>query len=36
MLDLPEDVCAGQLRFEYPTTFVLFSKIADSRRGEGM
>jgi hypothetical protein len=25
MLDSPEDVCAGQARFEYPATFVLFS-----------
>jgi hypothetical protein len=26
MLDSPEDICAGQARFEYPATFVLFSK----------
>jgi hypothetical protein len=25
MLDSPEDVCAGQARFEYPATSVLFS-----------
>jgi hypothetical protein len=24
MLDSPEGVCAGQARFEYPATFVLF------------
>ena len=28
MLDSPEDVCAGQARFEYPATSVLFSKSA--------
>jgi hypothetical protein len=27
MLDSPEGVCAGQARFEYPATFVLFSNI---------
>ena len=26
MLDSPEGVCAGQARFEYPATSVLFSK----------
>jgi hypothetical protein len=26
MLDSPEGVCAGQARFEYPATFVLFGK----------
>ena len=26
MLDSPERVCAGQAWFEYPATFVLFSK----------
>jgi hypothetical protein len=30
MLDSPEGVCAGQVRFEYPATFVLFSSL-DSR-----
>jgi hypothetical protein len=25
MLDSPDDVCAGQTRFEYPATSVLFS-----------
>jgi hypothetical protein len=27
MLDSPEDICAGQAWFEYPATFVLFSKL---------
>jgi hypothetical protein len=26
VLDSPEGVCGGQARFEYPATFVLFSK----------
>jgi hypothetical protein len=27
MLDLPEGVCPGQARFEYPATSVLFSNL---------
>jgi hypothetical protein len=27
MLDSPDSVCAGQVGFEYPATFVLFSKL---------
>ena len=30
MLDSPEGVCAGQTRFEYPATFVLFSNLLTS------
>jgi hypothetical protein len=34
MLDLPEAVRAGQARFQYPATFVLFSKRSPETRGE--
>jgi hypothetical protein len=30
MLDSLEVVCAGQARFEYPATFVLFSKCSST------
>jgi hypothetical protein len=30
MLDSPKGVCAGQARFEYPATFVLFSNCLTS------
>jgi hypothetical protein len=33
MLDSPEDVCAGQARFEYPVTSVLFSMITAPSSG---
>jgi hypothetical protein len=28
MLDSPESVCAGQIGFQYPSTFVRFSMLA--------
>jgi hypothetical protein len=31
MLDSPERGCAGQAWFEYPATFVLFSKCSPDR-----
>jgi hypothetical protein len=31
MLDSPEGVCPGQVRFEYPATFVLFSNSGPPR-----
>jgi hypothetical protein len=37
MLDSPEGVCAGQTRFEYPATSVLFSNLSlRPRRGRNM
>jgi hypothetical protein len=35
MLDSPEDVCAGQVGFEYPATSVLFSRSRDWRGWSG-
>jgi hypothetical protein len=32
MLDSPEGVCPGQVRFEYPATSVLFSNSTDDLR----
>ncbi len=36
MLDSPEDVCAGHVRFEYPATFVLFSNSVNSLDQQGL